>query len=148
MGEDVTPIASLAGLPILIVKPSQGVSTPECFKAVDSAQLMEFDGDAYKAYISGLMVQRESLAGRLEAFLDGGDLLTNDLQSPAIEAVPQIGEIIDALKEAGAPYAAMTGSGSAVFALFDSEETAEKVSGAVKNDPRAKDSLVILTKTI
>ena len=148
VGEDITPIASLAGLPILIVKPSEGVSTPECFKAVDSAEISVFDGDAYEQYISALAEEQETLSGKLEAFLSGGELLINDLQSPAIDAVPQIGEIIYALKEAGAPYAAMTGSGSAVFALFDSEEAAKKAQEAIKSDPRAKDCQMILTETV
>ena len=148
VGEDITPIASLAGLPILIVKPSEGVSTPECFKAVDSADLQDFDNDAYTEYVSTLTAEKESLSDKLEAFLSGGNLLVNDLQAPAIDAVPQIGEIIEALKEAGAPFAAMTGSGSAVFALFDSEEKANEVTEAVKNDPRAKDCIVLLTKTV
>lgn len=148
VGEDITPIASLAGLPILIVKPSEGVSTPECFKAVDSAELEDFDNDAYTEYVSSLTAEKESPEDKLAAFLAGGDLLVNDLQAPAIDAVPQIGEIIEALKEAGAPFAAMTGSGSAVFALFDSEEKANEVTEAVKNDPRAKDCIVLLTKTV
>ena len=144
----MTPIANLAGLPILIVKPSKGVSTPECFKAIDSSELAEFDGEAYADYMSRLTEQKDSLADKLEAFLSGGDLLVNDLQDPAVSAVPQIGKIIEALKDAGAPYAAMTGSDSAVFALFDDEKKAGEVSEAVSKDPRAEDCIVILTKTV
>ena len=148
MGEEVTPIASLADLPILIVKPSAGVSTPECFKAIDSAELEEFDGEAYAEYISHLTEQKESPADKLGSFLSGGELLVNDLQAPAVSAVPQIGKIIEALRDAGAPFAAMTGSGSAVFALFDDEKKAAEVSEAVSSDPRAEDCVVILTKTV
>ena len=148
VGEEVTPIASLADLPILIVKPSAGVSTPECFKAIDSAELEEFDGEAYAEYISHLTEQKESPADKLGSFLSGGDLLVNDLQAPAVSAVPQIGKIIEALKDAGAPFAAMTGSGSAVFALFDDEKKAAEVSEAVSSDPRTEDCVVILTKTV
>ena len=148
VGEEVTPIASLADLPILIVKPSAGVSTPECFKAIDSAELEEFDGEAYAEYISHLTEQKESPADKLGSFLSGGELLVNDLQAPAVSAVPQIGKIIEALKDAGAPFAAMTGSGSAVFALFDDEKKAAEVSEAVSSDPRTEDCVVILTKTV
>ena len=148
VGEEVTPIASLADLPILIVKPSAGVSTPECFKAIDSAELEEFDGEAYAEYISHLTEQKESPADKLGSFLSGGDLLVNDLQAPAVSAVPQIGKIIEALRDAGAPFAAMTGSGSAVFALFDDEKKAAEVSEAVSSDPRTEDCVVILTKTV
>ena len=140
--------ASLADLPILIVKPSAGVSTPECFKAIDSAELEEFDGEAYAEYISHLTEQKESPADKLGSFLSGGGLLVNDLQAPAVSAVPQIGKIIEALKDAGAPFAAMTGSGSAVFALFDDEKKAAEVSEAISSDPRAEDCVIILTKTV
>ena len=148
VGEEITPIESLAGLPMLIIKPSEGVSTPECFKAIDSSKLADIDTDTYTEYISRLNTPKDSAAEKLETFLSGGDLLVNDLQKPAVEAVPQIGQIVDALKDAGAPYAAMTGSGSAVFALFDSEEEAQAVAGAVKEDPRAAGCVVILTKTV
>lgn len=148
VGEDITPLESLADLPILIVKPAEGVSTPECFKAIDSSELEEFDTDAYAGYVSALNKPMDSANEKLEAFLSGGELLVNDLQEPAAEAVPQIGQVIDALKEAGAPYAAMTGSGSAVFALFDSEKKAREVSDAVKADPRAEGCAFILTKTV
>ncbi len=148
VGEEVTPIASLADIPILIVKPSEGVSTPECFKAIDSEELDGFDGDSYAEYISRLTEQKDSLQDKFDAFISGGDLLVNDLQEPAVAAVPQIGQIIEALKDAGAPFAAMTGSGSAVFALFDDEKKAAEVSEAVSKDPRAEDCVVILTKTV
>ncbi|HEX6334100.1 MAG TPA: 4-(cytidine 5'-diphospho)-2-C-methyl-D-erythritol kinase [Flavisolibacter sp.] len=45
-------------------------------------------------------------------------MLTNDFQQPVIAKYPEIGNVIDSMYEAGAVYAAMTGSGSAVFGLF------------------------------
>lgn len=45
--------------------------------------------------------------------------ITNDFEAAAMQAHPQIGEIKHILLQAGAVYASMSGSGSAVFGLFD-----------------------------
>ena len=50
--------------------------------------------------------------------------LQNALEEPALELVPGIGKIKEALLRQGAMAAAMTGSGSAVFGLFAEESTA------------------------
>jgi 4-diphosphocytidyl-2-C-methyl-D-erythritol kinase len=47
------------------------------------------------------------------------DLLVNDFENPVIAKFPQIGEIKSLLYKAGAGYASMSGSGSAVFGLFE-----------------------------
>jgi 4-diphosphocytidyl-2-C-methyl-D-erythritol kinase len=46
------------------------------------------------------------------------DRLSNDLEAPAIQAYPQIGQWKEALYEAGAVYASLTGSGSSLYGLF------------------------------
>ncbi|MEX0593565.1 MAG: 4-(cytidine 5'-diphospho)-2-C-methyl-D-erythritol kinase [Balneolaceae bacterium] len=48
-------------------------------------------------------------------------LLENDLEPPVIGRYEMVGHIRDQLYELGADYASMTGSGSAVFALFDQD---------------------------
>ncbi|MBU6140917.1 MAG: 4-(cytidine 5'-diphospho)-2-C-methyl-D-erythritol kinase [Proteobacteria bacterium] len=49
-------------------------------------------------------------------------ILPNDLQQSAISTVLIIGEIIDHLEKFGADFAKMSGSGSACFGVFSSEE--------------------------
>ena len=51
--------------------------------------------------------------------------MENALEGPAVELVPEIGQIKTALLEKGALAASMTGSGSAVFGLFESSEGAK-----------------------
>ena len=49
---------------------------------------------------------------------------------------PEIGELVEALRDAGASHAAMSGSGSAVFGLFDDRESAEAAAGRLKDATR------------
>jgi 4-diphosphocytidyl-2-C-methyl-D-erythritol kinase len=57
---------------------------------------------------------------RLKTYTPVSDAYHNDLQSPAIEFAPIIGEVISALQaQKGVIYAAMSGSGATCFALFN-----------------------------
>jgi 4-diphosphocytidyl-2-C-methyl-D-erythritol kinase len=56
------------------------------------------------------------------------DGASNDLQAPVAARHPEIARIVKALRRAGAFQAAMSGSGSAVFGLFDSREAAERAA--------------------
>jgi 4-diphosphocytidyl-2-C-methyl-D-erythritol kinase len=52
---------------------------------------------------------------------DWQTFLVNDLEPPVIEIHPFVGMLKDQFYEMGAVYAAMSGSGSSVFGLFDQE---------------------------
>jgi 4-diphosphocytidyl-2-C-methyl-D-erythritol kinase len=51
--------------------------------------------------------------------------LINDFENPVCERFPQIRSLIDQLYADGAIYAAMSGSGAAVFGVFENSETIE-----------------------
>ncbi len=113
IGEVIRPIAPFRAAHILIVKPAFGISTPVAFKAFDRLQN-----------------PRHPMTEALIAALPGGDLAAIDALSanvlePAVGR-EEIGEMIRALKKAGASFARMTGSGSAVFGIFPDAGTAEK----------------------
>jgi 4-diphosphocytidyl-2-C-methyl-D-erythritol kinase len=55
-------------------------------------------------------------------------LIQNDFESGAVERHPAIGDLLHALREAGAAYVQMTGSGSTVFGLF-LDETRARTAG-------------------
>ena len=145
VGEDITYLESLAGIPLLIVKPSRGVSTPECFRAIDSKPLPEFDEQRYADYIESLKSEEKA---PLERFLAGGDLLTNDLEIPSLEMLDDIADAKAALAGTGASFVRMTGSGSAVFAMYDSEDARDKAYEQLKNNPGFKDCDLFVAKTI
>jgi 4-diphosphocytidyl-2-C-methyl-D-erythritol kinase len=52
----------------------------------------------------------------------------NDLEPPVSRRHPEIEHIADSLRRAGAGYAAMSGSGSAVFGLFPTQGTAARAA--------------------
>ena len=55
----------------------------------------------------------------------------NDLTIPACRLHPEISDAISALRAAGAAGVAMSGSGSTVFGVVDSEAEGERVAGIV-----------------
>lgn len=57
-------------------------------------------------------------------------LLTNDFQAGICQSYPEVAQAISVLENAGARYAAMTGSGSAVFGIFDRAAEVEFLSGS------------------
>jgi len=145
VGEQIKVLNPLSGIPLLIVKPDVGVSTPECFRAIDSKPLPEFDEDRYEAFIQSLnSVEGDKVAG----FVAGGDLLTNDLEIPSVEKHPIIEKIRSSLLDTGAKYSRMTGSGSAVFAIYENTEARDKASVIIKNNPEFKGFDVFSSETI
>ncbi|MBO4928584.1 MAG: 4-(cytidine 5'-diphospho)-2-C-methyl-D-erythritol kinase [Clostridiales bacterium] len=123
VGEILTPMPSLSGIPMLLLKPENGVSTPYCYSVFDklgTPLVTDTEKDRLK---KDLQSSLEPLA-RVRA---ASPLWSNDLQNPAIGAVPEISEGLALLKEGGAVFSAMSGSGSAVFGLFDSGERIDEI---------------------
>ena len=105
-GEIMSPFPlSLGGLTLVIVKPDEGVSTREAYAGVRPR------------------VPSVPLAERLRRpVAEWQEVVTNDFEPhPAIRASKRN------LLDAGALYASMSGSGSAVFGLFDRPEKAESL---------------------
>lgn len=102
-GERMIPFAlDLGGLTLAIVKPDEGVSTREAYAGVRPR------------------VPEVPLSERLRRpVAEWQGRVGNDFEPHIFAAHPAIREARDRLLDAGALYAAMSGSGSAVFGLFD-----------------------------
>ena len=148
VGEAITPLSSLAGLGMLIAKPNAGVSTPECFALIDKEPAKPYDQKAYADYMETLKAPSKDTSEKLAKILAGGDLLVNDLESPAEKLIPEIEAVRKALAETGSPYCRMTGSGSAVFALFESIEEAARAKEKARLDPVLSKCNLILAETV
>ncbi|MCR5199813.1 MAG: 4-(cytidine 5'-diphospho)-2-C-methyl-D-erythritol kinase [Saccharofermentans sp.] len=140
VGQIVTKLPDLAGVNVLLVKPSVGVSTQECYALSDEEPAV-FDEAAYKETMNSVFSdeRRRPLDRIKEAAAD----LTNDLQAPAIKLAPVVADLIEAIKETGAVYTAMTGSGSCVFGIFADEKSCEEAKNVLEEDPRTSGCQII-----
>ena len=110
-GEIMTPCSlDLSGWWIVIVKPDEGVSTREAYAGVVPR------------------VPDIPLAERLRRpVAEWQGLVGNDFEPSVFAAHPAIRAAKERLQAAGALYASMSGSGSAVFGLFDDPKKAERL---------------------
>ncbi len=123
IGEVVTPLyfPGKIGLWCVVAKEAEGLSTPAVYQAYDK-----------KPKSGGIAVQDmiEAMTwGAPEAIFP---FLKNDLEDAAISLSPKIRETRTYLKIMGAEAAQMTGSGSAVFALFRDRDAAAWAAANVK----------------
>ncbi len=109
-GEIMTPLdLDLAGKWLAVVKPvSIEISTAEAYASVVPRE------------------PREPLRELLKRpFEDWKTLIINDFERSVFEKYPQLQELKQSLYRSGAVYASMSGSGSAIFGIFDSRPTLE-----------------------
>ena len=100
------PGAGLGGYYLAVVKPSVAVSTR----------------DAYAAIVPKTLAKccRDIVRQPIETWKDE---LVNDFEAPIFAMHPELAAIKQSLYDAGAVYAAMSGSGSALFGIFREQPT-------------------------
>ena len=121
-GDVLFPLIDRPAAWVTIVIPPFGVSTKDAFKWWDASQR--------KSGRSG----RSGGSGVASAFRRTN---SNDLELPVARHHPEIARIVSALKRLSASHASMSGSGSAVFGLFDSRRRAEAAARALDRRGRA-----------
>ena len=105
-GERLTPLtmpSALLGKWLLVVKPPIGMSTAEAYRQV---------------------TRHPEAEGKLVALLEQPieqwqELIVNDFEPVVFAHYPELAALRDKLYHYGALYAAMSGSGTALYALFD-----------------------------
>ncbi len=123
-GEVMTDIASLSGVFCLVAKPNENLSTKGIYKLYD-----EMHGDDYSKNASLLM--KDALSER--DVKKASQLLVNDFEEICVARLPEIETLRKELLLHGAMGARMSGSGSAVFGLFDSEKDMQKCRAVLKD---------------
>ncbi|HSU90468.1 MAG TPA: 4-(cytidine 5'-diphospho)-2-C-methyl-D-erythritol kinase [Sporolactobacillaceae bacterium] len=118
IGELIAPIPIIPRLPIVIAAPPFEVSTAAIFRAL---QPDDWSGPAPDTDIEAIVRGEISPA-----------ITVNDLATAAIAQFPEIRRLKALLEESGARAAQMSGSGGAVFGVFDSIEDAEQAAEKVK----------------
>ena len=121
IGEVLTPLPPMPKCYILIAKPGINVSTKVVYEKLDSKPIENHPD--IDAIIEGL---EQSDVYKVAASLG------NVLEAVTIEDYPIIEDIKDAMKEAGALNAMMSGSGPTVFGIFDDKKIAKEAKEKIK----------------
>jgi 4-diphosphocytidyl-2-C-methyl-D-erythritol kinase len=132
-GDLIFPLPDCQPSWIVLVLPSFGVSTREAFGWWDqrsSAAVRKSRRPRPAGQIAGLQLPIAEMV--------------NDLEAPVAAHHPEVRRIVNQLGRAGATHAAMSGSGSAVFGLFEAEVQAAAASAALARPGRR----VVLTATL
>lgn len=106
IGDEMTFLADDFPLLLVIAKGKDGLSTPEMYRRYD------------EKHASG---QEDT------------ERPENDFQPVAEEALPEIAALCDLMRAQGAKEARMTGSGSAVFGVYENAKRAKSTAKALKN---------------
>lgn len=129
-GDDIYPLADMPSVHVVILRPGFGVSTADAYGW--------FDQEPRRP-------NKEPHPRRVPAGWPAWSAtLRNDLEVPVVKHHPAIGRIRQSLIDAGASFAAMSGSGSAVFGLFERADAARRTA----NDLARPGWLSLHTRTL
>jgi 4-diphosphocytidyl-2-C-methyl-D-erythritol kinase len=140
-GEEVYPLPDLPAMPCVIALPEIAVSTPKAFADWDkltppahSDRMLEF-GREISAWLSAGLVASKPRRSGVSARGGGRaenpllDLvrtgIENDFEKVVFPQYPELLEVKRLLERSGAKYASLSGSGSAIYGLFESKAKAE-----------------------
>lgn len=107
IGDILSPLKNPFSHDVVVIKPKGGVSTPESYRLFDQSGTL---GGSATAMVDALEKKDE------EAYFL---TVSNALEVCAFMLAPQSEQAVAALKQMGAKAAQVTGSGSAVFGLFE-----------------------------
>lgn len=128
-GEVVERLPVPAPHAVVLLPGGGGLGTAEVFAEADRLGLGR--GEAELEELAG---QLRDLAGAGASPLEYVEWLANDLEPAARSLRPQIGDALDALRDAGAPLVLLTGSGPTAFGLFADLGEAERAAARLDRD--------------
>lgn len=110
-------LPAMSGVPIALVRPERPVPTAAAYAAFDAAPVAAGHADDVQAALAASDVPALAAA------------LSNNLEAASSAVVPAVAEAIAWVREReGVLGAAVAGSGSAVFAVCDSNESTDRVA--------------------
>lgn len=119
IGEDVTAVENLPPLWMVLANPGQPLATKTVFNTLRGRFGKPLEPLPPKADAAGL--------------LDYLERQRNDLTAPALELMPRIGVILNALASTpGCRLSRLSGSGATCFGLYDSESAAHSAAKALQ----------------
>jgi 4-diphosphocytidyl-2-C-methyl-D-erythritol kinase len=134
-GEEVTELPRPGEFGVVLIPDEEGLSTADVYAEADRLGLGRSDAELDEL---ATRVREAATAGRSP--LDYAGLLANDLEPAALSLRPAIREALEALMEAGAGVALVTGSGPTVFGLFEGLGAADEAANSLS--PRWANAIV------
>ncbi len=113
-GDDIYPLADLPTVHVVVLRPTFGVSTMDAYSWFDQEKRRPRRDPPQRPSPPGWPAWASSMR--------------NDLEGPVTRHHPTITRIRQSLVDAGARVAAMSGSGSAVFGLFERADAARRTA--------------------
>ena len=127
IGDIVVPIPTRTDFGIVIVLPEMGISTPWAYNRLDQIRRYTNLGISPDHFLEAKFKMRK----RYYEALTNWDFV-NDFHEIALADFPNLMEIAKALKAEGAILVSLTGSGSGIFGIFESDLIAEQVAASLK----------------
>jgi 4-diphosphocytidyl-2-C-methyl-D-erythritol kinase len=125
-GERIEPLPAPEPHAVVLLPCGGGLGTAAVFAEADRLDLGRSGAE-----LDDLAAELRAAASRSTSPLAYAELLSNDLEPAARSLRPEIGGALDALREAGAPLALLTGSGPTAFGLFADLAAAERAAAAL-----------------
>lgn len=114
IGEELQTLPNLPVLPLVLINDGTAISTPQIFKHLhkrDNPVLPEI-----------------SVSHSHTELCDYLKTTRNDLLQPAAEIAPQLSQILSLLRDSGAQYAQMSGSGATCFGIYATLSEAQQAA--------------------
>jgi 4-diphosphocytidyl-2-C-methyl-D-erythritol kinase len=128
-GERVERLPEPAPHAFVLLPDGGGLSTAAVFAEADRLGLGRSAEE-----LESLAASLREAAGAGASPLEYTELLVNDLEPAACSLRPEIGAALEALRDAGAAHALLTGSGPTAFGLFADLERAAQAAAALGRD--------------
>jgi 4-diphosphocytidyl-2-C-methyl-D-erythritol kinase len=133
-GSRMTALPSLPAQPVLLALSEQRVATAAAYAALDVAR-----ADTYVAPAGTVRLWPTCWSDLLSGAV-------NDFEAVVFERLPQLATVREALERRGARLARLTGTGSAVFALYD--DTATLAAARAELAAEFPDTRFVTTATV
>ncbi len=132
-GDEVYPLPEPGRQWMLLLAPEAPISTPEAYRELSRGRPPELTPEAGRniinSFCSRISVPAEGGAGNLSG------ALSNDFEQVVFRRFPILHDWKKRLNKAGASFAMMSGSGSALFGWFASRQAALKARQAFQSFP-------------
>ena len=133
-GDLIKPLPDAPELNLVIIKPNVGVSTAWAYSELDKTEARTISGASDEAERAVLAHNREGLIYSL----------SNDFDPVVSAKIEKVREAKQSLIDCGAEAAMLAGSGSSVFGIFDSQNSAQTAVVKLKNSFKE----VFVTRTL